>query len=83
MSDFKQNKLRSAIAHAAFIIKGYQNWKDATAAFRNYEGSACHKKAVVKMVTIIAAHHDVGECLSTARAVKEKVMVLYFFSIIH
>ena len=37
----------------------------------------------MKMVTIIATHHDIGDCLSTARAVKEKVMVLYFFSIIH
>ena len=63
VSDFKQNKLRSATADAAFITKGYQKWKDATAAFRNYEGSAYHKKAVVKMVTIIATHHDVGECL--------------------
>ena len=56
---FKQKKLRSGAADAAFITKGYQNWKDTTSSFRNHEGSACHKEAVEKMVTIPATHRDV------------------------
>ena len=34
---YKQNKLRSLCADPAFISRGYQNWKDATAAFRTHE----------------------------------------------
>ena len=56
---FKQKKLRSGAADAAFITKGYQNWKDTTSSFRNHEGSACHNEAVEKMVTIPATHRDV------------------------
>ena len=69
VSAFK-HKLRSATADAAYITKGYQNWKDATLSFRNHESSACHKEAVKKMVTMPATHCDVGECLSTALAIQ-------------
>ena len=45
----------------AFIIRGYTNWKDATAAFSTHLASRCHKEAVeAKEQT-----RDVGEMLST------------------
>ena len=50
VSAFKQKKLRSDTADAAFITKGYQNWKDFTSSFRNHGGSACHMEVVEKMV---------------------------------
>ena len=54
--------LKCGTADIAFITRGYQNWKDATNAFRKHENSACHKQAVDVMITIPATHSDVGEC---------------------
>ena len=39
-------------AEAAFITKGFQNWKDATRLFRNHEQSKCHTEAVEKVVRL-------------------------------
>ena len=82
VSAFKQKKLRSGAADAAFITKGYQNWKDATSSFRNHESSACHKEAVEKMVTIPATNRDVGECLSTSFALERKCNQACFLKLI-
>ena len=73
VSAFKEKKLKCGTADTAFITRGYQNWKDATIAFRNHESSACHKQAVTVMITIPATHSDVGECLSSMLALEKQV----------
>ena len=70
VSAFMQKKLRSATADMAFISRGYQNWKDATAAFRKHESSSCHKQAVEQMIVLPATNRDTGECLSTSLALE-------------
>lgn len=69
---FKEKKLKCGTADTAFITRGYQNWKDATIAFRNHESSACHKEAVSVMITIPATHGDIGECLSLQLALEKQ-----------
>ena len=73
MCAFKEKKLKCGTADTAFITRGYQNWKDATIAFRNHESSACHKDAVAVMITIPATHGDIGECLSSQLALEKQV----------
>ena len=70
---FKEKKLKCGTADTAFITRGYQNWKDATVAFRNHESSACHKEAVNVMITIPATHPDIGVCLSSQLALERLV----------
>ena len=60
-----QRKVRSNLGDAAFLTKGYCNWKDATIAFRKHESSAFHKEAVEMMMTLPATTRNVGEMLST------------------
>ena len=72
VSAFKQTKLMSAATDVAFVTRGYQNWKDATAAFRKHESSSSHKQAVEQVVTNPSTHCDVGECLSTSLALERK-----------
>lgn len=60
-----ENKLQwSSNADAAFLVKGFCNWKDATVKFSNHESSKCHKEAVLKMVILPSTTVDVGESLS-------------------
>ena len=66
VSACKQNRLRSAYADVAFISRGFQNWKDATIAFRAHETSSCHKEAVEQIITLPATTGNVAECLSSA-----------------
>ena len=73
VSAFKEKKLKCGTADTAFITRGYQNWKDATIAFRNHESSACHKQAVDVMITIPATHSDVGESLSSTLAHEKQI----------
>ena len=70
---FKQKKLNAANADAAFITRGFQNWKDATGTFRGHELSSCHKKAVEKVITLAATTRDVGESLSSIVAEQKRV----------
>ena len=42
----EQNKLRTKYKDAAFISRGFNNWKDGTVGFTKHEGSECHKEAV-------------------------------------
>ena len=49
---------------AAFITKGFTNWKDGTIAFKNHEGSSCHKEAMQMIVVLPATCPDVGAMLS-------------------
>ena len=72
VSAFKHKKLMSVAADVAFVTRGYQNWKDATAAFLKHESSSCHKQVVEQVVTIPSKHCDVGECLSTYLALVRK-----------
>ena len=49
---------------AAFVEKGFCNWKDAIATFRKHEGSDCHKSAVEAMVTLPSQCKDITENFS-------------------
>ena len=42
------NQLTSKNQESAFIIVGYNNWKDATRAFELHRKSTCHKEAIMK-----------------------------------
>ena len=68
----KQKKLRVSCADPAFISRGYQNWKDATGAFRIHANSACHKESVEKLITLPATTRNVVDCLSAAAAEERK-----------
>ena len=60
-TEHEKKFLASTKRDPAFIIRGYTNWKDATAAFSTHLASRCHKEAVeAKEQT-----RDVGEMLST------------------
>ena len=79
---YKQNKLRSLCADPAFISRGYQNWKDATAAFRTHETSACHKESVQKIITLPATTRNVIDVLSSAAAEERKCNQACFLRIL-
>ena len=55
----------SSNSDAAFISKGFTNWKDATMKFAIHASSKCHKKAVLKMVTLPSSTKIMAEYLST------------------
>jgi hypothetical protein len=73
VSACKHNRLRSGNANVAFISRGFQNWKDATIAFRTHESSSCHKEAVEQMITLPVTTRHVGECLSSAVAEEKRI----------
>ena len=70
---FKQNTLNAENTDAAFITQPFQNWKDATGAFRGCELSSCHKEEVENMITLPTITRDVGECLSSIVAEQKRV----------
>ena len=72
VSASRQKKLRALFADAAFISRGYQNWKDATVTFRNHEKSSCHKESVEKLITLPATTTNIVDCLSSAAAEERK-----------
>ena len=75
---YKQKKLIAPKADGAFINNGFQNWKNATVAFRNHECSGTHKDAVHQMVTIPSTNQDIGVCLSSdGRREKDKSSLLF------
>ena len=51
-------------AEAAFLTKGFTNWKDARAKFDKHNLSSCHKEAHLKVVELPVATKDIGESLS-------------------
>ena len=53
---------------AAFIYKGFCNWKDATVGMKIHELSACHKTVMEIMVVLPSSYKDVGEQLSQQHA---------------
>ena len=61
----KQQKMTAGNSDAAFVSKGFSNWKDATMSFLKHESSRCHKQAVEKMITLPATTRDIGEMLSS------------------
>ena len=73
MTAFKGGKISSGCADAAFIQRGFQNWKDATVAFVAHEKSLCHKEAVEKVITLPTTTRDIAESLSSALAKQKKV----------
>ena len=52
----QQNKLKATCVDAAFISRGYCNWKDAINAFKKHEESKCHKDSV-QTITIMPKHY--------------------------
>lgn len=64
----KQRKITAGSADAAFVSKGFSNWKDATGSFRKHDSCNCHKEAVEKMITLPATTKDIGETLSELHA---------------
>ena len=49
----EQNKLRTKYKDAAFILRGFNNWKDGMVGFTYHEGSERHKEAVQVMKLIL------------------------------
>lgn len=61
----KEKKLQwSSNSDAAFITKGFSNWKDATVKFAIHDSSKCHKEAVLKILTLPSTTSNVAESLS-------------------
>ena len=58
------NRMTVGQSDAAFITKGFSNWKDGTIAFKNHEVSSCHKEALQVIVVIPSSCPDVGAMLS-------------------
>ena len=60
-----ENKLQlSSSADAAFVTRGFFNWKDAHVKFDNHRTSSCHKEAVLKVITLVSTTTDVADSLS-------------------
>ena len=78
---FKQNTLNAENTNAAFITQLFQNWKDATGAFRGRELSSCHKE-VKNMITLPTIARDVGECLSSIVAEQKRVDLESFLKVL-
>lgn len=51
-------------AEAAFISKGFSNWKNATVKFDAHDGSKCHKEALMKILVLPSTTTNVSELLS-------------------
>ena len=80
---YKQKKPRSSCADPAFISRGYQNWKDATVAFRIHEsGSSCHKESVEKLITPPATTANIVDSLLSAAAEERKCNRACFLKIL-
>ena len=77
---FKELKMPTRNAEDAFVIRGFHNWKLATASFRQHEASACHREAVERIFTLPATTTDVGEALSTAHAQENRQCLLKILS---
>ena len=54
----------SSSADAAFVTRGFSNWKDACVKFDNHQTSSCHKEAMLKVITLVSTTTDVAESLS-------------------
>ena len=52
-------KMSSKNAEEAFLTRGYNNWKDATDAFRKHESSDCHAQSVEKLYTLPSTTKDI------------------------
>ena len=71
---YSQNKLLGVPnVEKTCISTGFTNWKEATTRFVSHEASRCHKDAVLKMITLPATTHDIGESLSKQHS-KEKLV---------
>ena len=61
-----ENKLQWASnADAAFIERGFSNWKDACKKIDTHQKSKTHEESVLKIVTIPVSMKDIGESLSS------------------
>ena len=60
------------VKDSAFLFTGFNNWKDATVAFRSHDQSATHKRAVEGVITLPQTTRDVGDLLSTAHAAEKR-----------
>ena len=64
------HQLTTLMLDAAFITKGYTNWKDATrkkAGFSQHERSQCHREAVERSITLHVTTKDASEHIPSAR----------------
>ena len=52
------------------VSKGYTNWKDAIAAFKSHEKSACHREAVEMIITLPGTTTHIGVLLSRQHAIE-------------
>ena len=69
-----QNKLLGVPnIEKTYISTGFTNRKEATTRFVSHEASRCHKDGVLKMITLPATTHDIGESLSKQHS-KEKLV---------
>jgi len=66
-----KKELSASSIESAYTTNGYTNWKDAINNFTQHERSKCHADTLLKMVTVLKAMKDIGECLSSQHA-KEK-----------
>ena len=62
----------SARKDAAFLTKGFTNWKDATMSFTRHEVSDCHKETFEAMITLPKTTSDVAEMLSKSHSAEKK-----------
>ena len=62
----------SARKDAAFLTKGFTNWKDATMSFTRHKVSDCHKEAFEAMITLPKTTGDVAEMLLKSYSAEKK-----------
>ena len=68
----EEGKLKVNLKDAAFIHRGFCNWKDVTEGFRHHEASKCHQDAVQVMIVLPKTTHDIGESLSSTHMRKKE-----------
>ena len=75
----KQKKvLITGVAENAFIIDGFNNWKDATRVYSKHEASYFHKQAFDSL----KARADVGEMLSSQYAQEKRTNRKYLMQVL-
>ena len=73
-----KQKMTSSKIDAAFVFKGFSNWKDATISFRKHDSSRCHKEAVEKMVTFQPQQEMLGNYCPVYIHLKRQKIVSVF-----
>ena len=64
-AEVEKNLLASTKKGPAFLIKGFNYWKEATTAFQKHQASMCHREATKALIHLPKqVQSDIGEPLN-------------------